>query len=271
MEQVQHPEIGSTDPPGITVTSNGRVAGLTLNRPDRLNAISTRMARELALATARLARDPGISAVVLASSTPRGFCVGADLKERAGFSEAELLAQRPLFQEAFAGVRELPVPTIAAVSGYALGGGYELALSCDLIIADDTAVVGLPEVGVGLIPGCGGTQLLSRRTGRAVAADLLFTGRKVGAEEALRLGLVDRRAPAGQARAAALALAEEIVANSPLALRSAKRALADGADLGLADALRIEDDCWHEMASSPDRREGIAAFAEKRTPVWGPS
>ena len=195
---------------------DGVVAEIVLDRPDARNALSTAMARELGDATGALAADAALRAVVLSSSNEPAFCVGADLKERNAFSDAELMAQRLHYRAAFGGVLNLPVPTVAAIAGYALGGGFELALSCDLIVADETAVVGLPEVTVGVIPGGGGTQLVARRIGASRAADLIFTGRRLDIDEADRLGLIDRRVPAGTARAAALELATQIAANSPV-------------------------------------------------------
>lgn len=252
----------------VTVRRHGPVAELVLDRPEAHNALSTAMARELAHATAELAADPQVRAVVLASAAQRAFCVGADLKERNAFSDADLMAQRPVFRAAFGGVLALPVPAIAAVHGFALGGGYELALSCDVLVADETAVLGLPEVTVGVIPAGGGTQLLVRRVGYNRAAELIFTGRRVAVDEAERLGLLDRRVPAGQARDAALDLARAIAANSPVGVRSAKRALRLGADVDLAAGLEIEDAAWRATAFSADRREGVAAFNEKRRPDW---
>jgi enoyl-CoA hydratase/carnithine racemase len=244
------------------------VAELVLDRPEAHNALSTAMAREVAAATAALAADRAVRAVVLSSASEKAFCVGADLKERNEFSDADLLAQRPHFRAAFTGVLDLPVPTIAAVHGYALGGGFEFALSCDLLVADETAVLGLPEVTVGVIPGGGGTQLLTRRIGSARAADLVFTGRRLDVAEAEALGLVDRRVPTGQDRAAALELAAAIAANSPVGLRNAKRALRQGAGLDLASGLDAEDAAWRATAFSADRKEGVAAFNEKRRPNW---
>ena len=205
------------------------VAELVLDRPEAMNAISSAMAGELAAACRALGRRPSVHVVVVSSSTQRAFCVGADLKERARFSDAELKAQRPLMRAAFDAVRALEVPVIAAVAGYALGGGFELALSCDLIVADETAELALPETAVGLVPGGGGTQLLVRRAGPGVAADLIFTARRVAAPEAFRLGLVDRVVPRGTARTVALELADVIAANSPVAVRAAKRAMRLGA------------------------------------------
>ncbi|MCX4864897.1 enoyl-CoA hydratase-related protein [Streptomyces sp. NBC_01005] len=244
------------------------VAELVLDRPKAMNAVSTDMARSIAAACAALAADPGVRVAVLTSSHERAFCVGADLKERNSFTDAELLRQRPTARAAYTGVLELPMPTIAAVHGFALGGGFELALSCDLIVADRTAVVGLPEVSVGVIPGGGGTQLLPRRIGAARAAELVFSARRVEAAEALGLGLVDELVEAGQDRAAALALAGRIAANSPVGLRAAKRALRLGHGLDLRAGLEVEDAAWRSVAFSGDRAEGVAAFNEKRKPNW---
>jgi len=160
------------------------------------------------------------------------------------------------------------MPTIAAVHGYALGGGFELALACDLIVADRTAVVGLPEVSVGVIPGGGGTQLLPRRVGAARAAELVFSARRVEAAEARELGLVDDLVEAGRDREEALALGTRIAANSPVGLRAAKRALRLGHGLDLRTGLEVEDAAWRSVAFSGDRAEGVAAFNEKRAPDW---
>jgi cyclohexa-1,5-dienecarbonyl-CoA hydratase len=162
----------------------------------------------------------------------------------------------------------LPAATAALVNGRCLGGGFELALACDVIVADPTAVVGLPEVTVGVIPGGGGTQLLPRRVGAARAAQLIFTGRRVPAAEALALGLVDVLAEQGEDRGEALALAERMAANSPVGLRAAKRALRMGQGTDLRTGLDVEDSAWRTVAFSADRAEGVAAFNEKRTPDW---
>jgi enoyl-CoA hydratase/carnithine racemase len=244
------------------------VVEVVLDRPSALNAVSTALALQLTAVFRELAADSTVRSVVLSSSSDRAFCVGADLKERAGFSDQQLLAQRPVIRALFDATRELPMPAIAAVGGFALGGGFELALSCDVIVADAAAVFGLTEVTVGLVPGGGGTQLLARRIGSGRAADLLLTGRKVAAVEALRLGVADRLADAGGARLVALHVAAAAAANSPLAVRHAKRALRTGLGVPLADGLDIEDAAWRAAAVSADRREGISAFTEKRPPNW---
>jgi enoyl-CoA hydratase/carnithine racemase len=242
------------------------VVEVVLDRPDALNAVSTSLAHELTAVLAALATDVETRAVVLSSSSARAFCAGADLKERATFSDDELLAQRPTIRSLFSALLDLPQPTIAAVAGFALGGGFELALSCDLIVAEASAVFGLPEVTVGLVPGGGGTQLLARRVGLGVATDLVLTGRKIAATEALELGIVNRLV--ASARDEALALASTIAANAPVAVRAAKRALGAGLGLPLVDALGLEDAAWRTAAVSADRREGIAAFVAKRPAVW---
>lgn len=247
---------------------DGHVAELVLDRPDAMNAISTAMAQELADATRELAADPQVRCVVVTSSHEKAFCVGADLKERNGFSDADLIAQRPIARAAYTGVLDLPMPTIAAVDGFALGGGSEIALSCDIIVAGESATLGLPEVSVGVIPGGGGTQLLQRRIGWGKAARAIFSAQKFTAARAAELGFVEELVPAGQARDRALELAEQIAKNSPIGLRNAKKAMRLGADADLHAGLEIEDACWRATAFSPDQAEGVRAFAEKRAPRW---
>ena len=250
----------------VTLKRHDHVAEITLNRPESLNAISSALARELVATTNEVGADRDVRAVVVTAAGDRAFCVGADLKERNAMTDQEFAEQRLLFRQAFGGVLGLPQPTIAAVHGFALGGGCEIALSCDLIVADETAVFGLTEVTVGLVPGGGGTQLLARRVGSGRAADLILTGRKVDAGEAFRLGIADRITPPGGARDHALEVAAAIAANSPLAVRAAKRAVR--AAFGARAGFDVEDSAWHAAAVSADRREGIAAFAAKRTPNW---
>ena len=246
----------------------GHVAELLLDRPEAMNAVSTAMAHALGRATRELAGDPTVRAVVITSTHPKAFCVGADLKERNTFTDEELRAQRPLAQAAYRGVLDLPVPALAAVDGYALGGGFEIALSCDIIVCGSGATVGLPEVGVGVIPGGGGTQLLTRRVGWSRAAQMIFTAQRYSGEEACRLGVVDELVEPGMARERALEIAARIAANSPVGVRNAKRAMREGFDTDLASGLRVEDECWAATAFSADRAEGVAAFNEKRPPVW---
>jgi enoyl-CoA hydratase/carnithine racemase len=246
----------------------GHVAELVLDRPAAMNALSVAMAGRIAAATTAIVADSRVRAVVLSSSGERAFCVGADLKERNTATDADLLAQRPVMRSAFRGILDLPVPVVAAVGGFALGGGLELALACDLIVLERTATVGLPEVSVGVLPGGGGTQLLTRRIGWSRAADLVFTARRLDGEEAFRLGIADRLVAPGEARTAALELAATIAGNSPVGVRAAKGAMRLGSGTDLAAALEIEDAAWRTVAFSPDRAEGVRAFAEKRRPRW---
>jgi enoyl-CoA hydratase/carnithine racemase len=258
-------------PPMVTITRHdpgGHIVELALDRPEAMNAVSTQMARDLGDACARLGDDQDVRVVVVTSTSAKAFCVGADLKERGSFSDADLVAQRPVARAAYSGVLNLPVPTIAVVEGFALGGGLEIALSCDLIIAGSAAVVGLPEVSVGVIPGGGGTQLLTRRIGWSKAAGIIFTARRMSAAEAAGLGVVDEVLEAGSARERGFELAAQIAANSPVGLRQAKRAMRLGGDVDLATGLEVEDGCWRATAFSGDRAEGVAAFNEKRAPEW---
>ena len=244
------------------------VAEVIMNRPEAMNALSTDQLRRLSSTATELAADDRVSVVIISSALDRAFCVGADLKERRNFDNDGLRRQRLVVRETFSALRELPVPTIAAVDGFALGGGCEVALCCDLIIASTSAVFALPEVGLGLVPGGGGTQLLPRRIGLNSAADLVFTGRRVAAGEALRIGLADRLVPEGAARESAHQLAKEIAAKSPIGLRAAKRALRQGVDVDLANGLEIESRAWDEVAFSADRVEGIEAFNQRRAAHW---
>jgi enoyl-CoA hydratase/carnithine racemase len=252
----------------VVVEKHGPVTEVSLNRPEALNAISTELARELISTTQSIASDETTRVVVMTAAGDRAFCVGADLKERNAMSDDDFRMQRRVFRAAFGGVLHLPQPTVAAVHGFALGGGSELALSCDILVADETAVLGLPEVTIGLVPGGGGTQLALRRLGPGRAADVVLTGRRIPAGEAEQLGLVDRLVPAGSAREAALELAKTIASNSPVATRAAKRALRSGWGLDYAAAMDVEDAAWRTAAFSADRKEGIAAFNEKRKPNW---
>src|SRR3954466_3371816 len=183
----------------IRVTPHENVLEIELHRPEALNALSTALARELADVTTQTAQNDGVRAVLLTAAGDRAFCVGADLKERNAMSADDLRAQRVVFRAAFGGVLQLPQPVVAAVHGFALGGGCELALSCDIVVGDETAVLGLPEVTIGLVPGGGGTQLALRRLGAGRAADVVLTGRRIAAGEAHALGLLDRLVPAGSA------------------------------------------------------------------------
>ena len=247
---------------------SGRVGVITLERPHALNAISGGLAQELAATTERAARDDGAWVVVLRAAGDKAFCVGADLKEGASFTTDDYFENRKDMRAMFAALRALPQPSIAAVFGFALGGGFELALSCDLIVAAEGTQLGLPEARVGLLPAGGGTQLLSRRIGLSRAKEIIFTARRVTAEEAVELGAVTKVVAREELDAQALALADEICKASPVATRAAKRALDASTGLPVEDGMEAENDAWKTVIGSEDRVEGIAAFNEKRSPAW---
>ncbi|XP_030627308.1 enoyl-CoA hydratase domain-containing protein 2, mitochondrial [Chanos chanos] len=219
-----------------------------------------------------LHHDSAVRVVVFRSMIPGVFCAGADLKERAQMTNAEaelfVYGLRSLMNE----IAALPMPTIAAVDGFALGGGLELALACDLRTAAHTAQMGLIETTRGLLPGAGGSQRLPRAVGFAVAKELIFTGRRIGGEQALELGLVNRAVPQNQAGDAAhkeaLGLAREILPQAPIAVRMAKEAMNRGIEVDIASGMAIEGMCYARVIPTRDRQEGMAAFIEKRPPRY---
>jgi enoyl-CoA hydratase/carnithine racemase len=247
---------------------DGHVGVVTLARPEALNAISGQVANELAGAVLAAAADADAWAIVLEAEGDRAFCVGADLKERNTLDDAGWMRNRVLMRAMFDSMRAIPQPTIASVFGYALGGGFELALSCDLVVASDEAMFGFPETKVGIVPGGGGTQVLARRIGMARAKDLILTGRRIGAEEARDIGLVQRVVPRAGLAETTMAMAREICSNSPVGVREAKAAIDRGLEVPLQQGLELEDAAWRRAVASEDRREGIAAFNEKRAPNW---
>ena len=244
----------------------GVVATLTLDRPAARNAIDRQMAAELAAVLADLAARPGVRALVVTGAGGHAFSAGADLRERVALTPAERSGHTAAIEAAAEALAALPVPTIAAVRGFALGGGAELALACDLRVAATDAVFGFPEVRVGVFPGAGGVVRLPRLIGPGAARDLLFTGRRVGAQEAHRLGLVDRLVPPDDLLSAATALANEISGNAPLAVRAVKRALIDSAALPESEARLVVNRLRAPLDATADYDEGLAAFAERRSP-----
>jgi enoyl-CoA hydratase/carnithine racemase len=252
----------------VELAIDGHVATVTLNRPEALNAISGDVADELAGAFLQAAARPDAWVMILAAAGDRAFCVGADLKERNRLDDAGWMRNRVLMRSMFDSLRAVPQPTIASVFGFALGGGFELALSCDLIVASENAVFGLPEVTVGIVPGGGATQLLPRKVGVSRAKELLFTGRRITAAEAKDLGLVQRVTSREELPAATTELAMTLCRSSPVAVREAKQAIERGFGLPPEAGIEFEDLAWRRAVASEDRREGIAAFNEKRDPEW---
>jgi len=252
----------------VTYETDGNVGLVTLNRPEALNAISGALGDDLSAALEEVAADNDVWVVVLRAAGEKAFCVGADLKERAGFSLDEFYANRKQIRGMFEALRSLPQPTIASVFGFALGGGCELALSCDLIVAAKGTKIGLPETRVGLIPAGGGTQLLTRKVGTSRAKDLIFSGRQLDVEEASALGIVADICERDELDSYTMEVAKQLLLSSPIALREAKRAIDSSIGLPLDDAIDIEHDAWTVVIASEDRSEGINAFNEKRAPVW---
>ena len=241
---------------------------IKLNRPDALNALNTQMARDLIAVLQEVTLDRDIWVVGLTTTTDRAFGVGADLKERKSMSAEEILNQRALFVRIPAALRALPQPFIAGVKGFALGGGFEMALLADIIIAGDNAQFGLPEVRVGLIPGNGGTQTLPRVIGKMRAKEMIFTGKRISAPEALAMGIVNKVVPVDKVEEAGFDLGKEICASAPVAVRQAKRAIDLGMEVDLNTALQIEIEAYNVNVATEDRQEGIRAFNEKRPPQW---
>jgi enoyl-CoA hydratase len=248
---------------------DGQVAGValvTLDRPEALNALSFGLLAELVAALEALDADIGVRAIVLTGAGERAFAAGADVKEMARASP-ESLADGGGFGH-WDELRAIRKPVIAAVRGFALGGGCELAMACDLVVAGDDARFGQPEIGLGVMPGAGGTQRLTRAIGKARAMEMILTGRSIDAREAERLGLVTRVVPAEATLEAALALAAEIAAMPPVAVAAAKRAVNEAFESSLTDGLADERRAFFDLFATRDQKEGMAAFVEKRTPVW---
>ena len=253
----------------ITVVRHDRVAVVALNRPQVMNAINVQMRGDLRGALDVLRRDADVGAAVLTASGEKAFSAGMDLREFANASADLPVSEFKRFRwEHGEGIAAFDKPIVAAVNGLAIGGGLELALLCDLIFAADHASFALTEIKRGIMPGNGGTQRLSRRIGNARAIEMILTGRTVHAQEALTIGLIEYVVPAAELLDRAVALADEMAANAPVAVRTAKAAIHRGADLPLEQALRLEQDLAAFLYTTEDAKEGPHAFVEKRPPVW---
>jgi enoyl-CoA hydratase len=247
----------------ILVDTEDRVGIITLNRPKALNALNAQVMHEVTTAAAEFDDDANIGAIIITGSE-KAFAAGADIKEMAGLSFAEAFGS-DLFA-AWGKLAAVRTPTIAAVAGYALGGGCELAMICDLLIAADTAKFGQPEIKLGVLPGMGGSQRLTRAIGKAKAMDLILTGRTIGAEEAERAGLVSRVVPAADLLTEAKAVATTISQMSRSAARMAKEAVNRSFESTLTEGLLYERRLFHSAFATDDQTEGMAAFTEKRAP-----
>ena len=249
----------------ILTERQGRVALIRLNRPKALNALNLQLATELTEAALGFDRDPGIGCIVVTGSE-KAFAAGADIKEMQDATYAEMYAQ-DWFQiwERFSAVR---TPMIAAVNGFALGGGCEVAMMCDIVLAGDGAKFGQPEINLGVMPGMGGSQRLTRLIGRSKAMELCLTGRMIGAEEAERAGLAARVFPAAELEAEAVKMAALIAEKSKLAAMMTKEAINRAEEISLTEGLRFERRVFHSMFALPDQKEGMAAFVAKRPAAW---
>ncbi|MGG5172272.1 enoyl-CoA hydratase [Pseudarthrobacter sp. J1738] len=247
----------------ILVERHGRVLLVTLNRPKALNALNHATMGEVVAAVSAADLDPSVGAVVLTGSE-KAFAAGADIKEMASKGYAEMYAS-DWFRH-WEDLTRLRIPVVAAVSGFALGGGCELAMMCDFIIAGNNAKFGQPEINLGVIPGMGGSQRLTRAVGKAKAMDMILTGRFIGAEEAERAGLVARVVPASDVVAEALKAAEVIASKSKPAAMLAKEAVNAAFETGLGQGVVFERRLFHSLFATEDQKEGMAAFTEKRDP-----
>jgi enoyl-CoA hydratase/carnithine racemase len=250
----------------VTRSEEGYIVTVEMHRPEALNAMNTAMGRELLACFDGLFWDQQTRVVILTGAGDKAFCVGGDLKERQGMSDTAWREQHVIFEQAAFRVLHCPHPVLAAVEGFAMGGGCELAVLADFVIASDSAVFAVPEVTRGIFPGIGGTQLLPRIVGTPFAKEMIFTGRRVAAEEAKAVGLVNHLVPAGQARARALEIATTIAQNGPIAVRQAKKAIAWGTETDLDTGLRLAIEAYNITVHTEDRLEGVRAFNERRPP-----
>jgi len=249
----------------VTVELRERVALLRLNRPEAMNALNTPLMIELMDKLEQLDADDDVGVFVLTGDA-RAFAAGADIKEMAESSSVELLLKGHI--SPFDRIRKISKPIIAAVSGWCLGGGNELAMSCDMIVASETARFGQPEINLGVMPGAGGTQRLTRAVGKALAMEMVLNNRTLTAEEALRRGLVNKVVPVERHLDEALELAAEIAARAPLAVRLGKEAVNRAFETHLADGIQEERQAFYFLFASEDQKEGMRAFSEKRKPKW---
>ena len=252
----------------LLVADDGAVRTITIHRPERLNALDSATIRALHAAFEAAATDPAVRVVVLTGSGPKAFVAGADIGEMADIGAIEAREFSLRGQRMMRFVERMPKPVVAMVNGFALGGGLELAMSCHLRIAADTAKVGQPEINLGLIPGFGGSQRLLRLAGRAATLELCLTGAPIGAERALQLGIVNRVVPAAELQAETMKLATQLAASAPLALRGMLDCVNVGGECGIEEGLEYESAQFGLVFSSDDKREGTAAFLEKRKPAF---
>jgi len=252
-------------PENIQIEARGRVGLIRLHRPRAMNALNQALMQELAEALQAMDANPEVGAIVICGDE-RAFAAGADIKEMAGAGAIEMLLEDRI--SLWDRVARVSKPVIAAVSGWCLGGGCELALACDMIVASEAARFGQPEITIGVIPGAGGTQRLTRAVGKAVAMEMILNNRVLLAQEAQQLGMVNRVVPLEGYLEEALRLAEEVAGRAPLAVRLAKQSINQAFELPLQQGLAAERRAFYLLFDSDDQKEGMAAFIEKRAPTW---
>lgn len=250
------------------MTRDHHIVTVALDRPSALNAINTAMGRELLDCFESLFWDKDARVVILTGTGEKAFCVGGDLKERQGITDDAWRDQHVIFEQAAFRLMRCPHPVIAAVEGFAMGGGCELAVLSDFVVAGETAVFAVPEVTRGIFPGIGGTQMLPRIVGGPFAKEMVYTGRRVPAEEAKAVGLINHLVPARQAAAKAREIAGTIAQNGPIAVRQAKKAVAWGSEVDLETGMRLSIEAYNITVNAEDRLEGVRAFNERRPPEF---
>lgn len=243
------------------------IAEIVLNRPEARNAFTSEMAEQILEICQTIAKSD-VRVVMITSSNEKSFCSGADLKERNNMTETEWKIQHKLFQQMFNSIADMKQPVIAVVDGYALAGGFEIVLNCDMIVAANTAMFGLPEVTRGIMPGGGGTRLLSKRINVHRAKEWVCTGKLVSGEEADRAGLLNILAKSGDLRKKAIQLAEKVANNAPLAVQNCKASVDELFGMTNEEARKVEIEYYNRCINTDDRLEGVLAFVEKRTPVF---
>ena len=252
----------------ITVEVQDRLAIVTVNRPEVRNALNSQVVEELAATFERLAGDAQVGAVILTGAGDKAFVAGADIKEMVGKTGLEMQAFSELGRRLCDAIEACPKPVVAAINGYALGGGCEIAMACDIRLAAENAKIGQAEINIGTVPGFGGSQRLPRLVGGGWAAQMVLTGEAVDAATAERIGLVNRVLPADQLLSAAKALARKMVDKSPVALALAKACLRAAQEMPLSQGLSYETAAFGVAGATQDKVEGMTAFIEKRKPVW---
>jgi len=249
----------------ILAETRGRVGLITLNRPQAMNALNNQLMRELMDALEAFDKNDDVGAMVI-TGNEKAFAAGADIKEMAGKSIQQMMDTDHI--SAFGRIRTIRKPVIAAVSGWTLGGGCEVALSCDMIVASESAKFGQPEINIGVIPGAGGTQRLTHAVGKAIAMEMILNDRRLTAQEAYQFGMINRVVPVERYLDEALKLAEEIAARAPMAARAAKKMINQTFERTLSDGLVAEKQEFYNLFATEDQKEGMQAFVEKRKPTW---